>query len=263
MFILKKFIGQLFLPVPLCLEILIVGLLLLLFTRKQRTGKIILSVGVILFTLLSYPALSNTFLRRLEYRYPPLISTATSDFASGEVVVPQVKWIVVLGGGHISDPNIPITSQLSGASLVRLIEAILLHNQIPGSKLILSEGKVFDPVPGAETMAEVAKALGVKQEDLILESESRDTIDEARIIKSIVGNDTFILVTSASHMPRSMGMFKKLGMQPIPAPTGYSIVRSQRISPGDFFPSSGGLRRAEGVLYEYMGLIWAKLRGQI
>ena len=216
----KKIIGQLFLPVPLCLEILIVGLLLLLFTRKQKAGKILLSIGVILFTLLSYPALSNTFLRRLEYQYPPLITTAASDFVPDEVV-PQVRWIVVLGGGHISDPKIPVTSQLSGASLVRLIEAIRLHNQIPGSKLILSEGKVFDSVPGAETMAEAAKALGVKQEDLILESESKDTIDEARIIKSIVGNDKFILVTSASHMPRSMGMFKKLGMQPIPAPTGY------------------------------------------
>ena len=262
MFILKKIIGQLFFPVPLCLEILIVGLLLLLFTRKQKAGKIIITIGVILFILLSYPALSNTFLKRLEYQYPPLITTAASDFVPGEVVS-QVRWIVVLGGGHISDPNIPITSQLSGASLVRLIEAIRLHNQIPGSKLILSEGKVFDPVPGAETMAEVAKSIGVKQEDLILESESRDTIDEARIIKSIVGNDKFILVTSASHMPRSMGMFKKLGMQPIPAPTDYSIVRSQRISPGAFFPGSRGLRKAEGVIYEYLGLTWAKLRGQI
>ena len=238
------------------------GLLLLLFTRKQKAGKILLSIGVILFTFLSYPALSNIFLRRLEYQYPPLISTAASDFAPDEVV-PQVRWIVVLGGGHISDPNIPITSQLSGASLVRLIEAIRLHNQIPGSKLILSEGKVFDPVPGAETMAEVAKALGVKQEDLILESESKDTIDEARIIKSIVGNDKFILVTSALHMPRSMGMFKKLGMQPIPAPTGYIMKEKQGISPGDFFPSSDELRKAEGVIYEYLGLLLAKLRGQI
>ena len=262
MFILKKIIGQVFFPVPLCLEILIVGLLMLLFTRKQKAGKIIITIGVILFTLLSYPALSNTFLRRLEYQYPPLISTATSDFVPGEVV-PQVRWIVVLGGGHISDPKIPVTSQLSDASLVRLIEAIRLHNQIPGSKLILSEGKVFDPVPCAETMAGAAKALGVKPEDLILESESRDTIDEARIIKSIVGNDKFILVTSALHMPRSMGMFKKLGMQPIPAPTGYRMKEKQGISPGDFFPGSDGLRRTEGVIYEYLGLIWAKLRGQI
>ncbi len=262
MFILKKIIGQLFLPVPLCLEILIVGLLLLLFTRKQKAGRIIITIGVILFTLLSYPALSNTFLRRLEYQYPPLISTATSDFVPDEVV-PQVRWIVVLGGGHISDPKIPVTSQLSDASLIRLIEAIRLHNQIPGSKLILSEGKVFDPVPCAETMAEAAKALGVKQEDLILESESRDTIDEARIIKSIVGNDKFILVTSASHMPRSRGMFKKLSMQPIPAPTGYRMKEKQGISPGDFFPSSEELSKAEDVIHEYLGLIWAKVRGQI
>ncbi|MBI2471802.1 MAG: YdcF family protein [Planctomycetes bacterium] len=262
MFILKKIIAQLFFPGPLCLEILIAGLILLLFTRKQKAGKIILSVGVVLFTLMSYTSLSNIFLRRLEYQYPPLISTAASDFAPREVV-PQVKWIVVLGGGHTSDPKIPITSQLSDASLFRLIEAIRLHKMIPGSKLILSEGKVFDSVPGAETMAEVAKAVGVKQEDLILESESRDTIDEARIIKSIVGNDKFILVTSASHMPRSMGMFKKLGMHPIAAPTDYTVKESQGISPGDFFPTSGGLRRAEGVIYEYLGLIWAKLRGQI
>src|SRR3990170_4403459 len=262
MFILKKIIAQLFFHVPLCLEILIVGLLLLLFTRKQKAGKIIITIGVILFTLLSYSALSNTFLRQLEYRYPPLITTTASDFAPDEEV-PQVRWIVVLGGGHISDPNIPITSQLSGASLVRLIEAIRLHNQIPGSKLILSEGKVFDPVPCAETMAEVAKALGVKQEDLILESESKDTIDEARIIKSIVGNDKFILVTSASHMPRSMDMFKKLGMQPIPAPAGYIMKEKQGISPGDFFPSSGELSKAEGVIYEYLDLLWAKVRGHI
>ncbi len=262
MFILKKIIGQLFFPVPLCLEILIAGLLLLLFTRKQKAGKIIISVGVILFTLLSYPALSNTFLRRLECQYPPFIPTTTSDFVPGEAV-PQIGWIVVLGGGHISDPKIPITSQLSGASLVRLTEAIRLHNLMPGSKLILSEGKVFDSVSGAETMAEVAKALGVKEEDLILESESKDTVDEARIIKSIVGNDKFILVTSASHMPRSMGMFRKFGMDPIAAPTDYTVKEKQGISPGDFFPGYGGFRKAEGVIYEYLGIIWAKLRGQI
>jgi uncharacterized SAM-binding protein YcdF (DUF218 family) len=251
MFILKKIVGQLFFPVPLCLEILIAGLLLLLFTRKQKAGKIIISVGVILLTLLSYPALSNTFLRRLECQYPPLISTVTSDFVPHEAV-PQVRWIVVLGGGHISDPKIPITSQLAGASLVRLTEGIRLHNQMPGSKLVLSEGKVFDSVSGAETMSEVAKALGVKQEDLILESESKDTIDEARIIKSIVGNNKFILVTSAAHMPRSMGMFKKHGMQPIPAPTDYIMKEKQGINPGDFFPTADELIKAEGVVYEYL-----------
>ena len=72
MFILKKIIAQLFFPSPLCLEILIAGLILLLFTRKQKAGKILLSIGVVLFTLLSYTALSNIFLKSLEHKYPPI-----------------------------------------------------------------------------------------------------------------------------------------------------------------------------------------------
>lgn len=263
MFVLKKIVAQLFFPAPLCLEILIAGLIFLLLTRKQKAGKIIISIGVFLFAFLSYSTpLSNVLLRKLERQYPPLTLSSTSD-TPDDNGIPLVKWIVVLGGGHTSDPEIPITSQLSEASLVRLIEGIRLYNEMSGSKLILSEGKVFDTVPGAETMAELAKALGVNKEDLILESDSRDTIDEARLIKPIVGNDMFILVTSASHMQRSIAMFKKMGMNPIPAPTGHSVKESHGISPGSFFPSSGGLPKAESVIYEYLGLIWAKLRGQI
>jgi uncharacterized SAM-binding protein YcdF (DUF218 family) len=98
---------------------------------------------------------------------------------------------------------------------------------------------------------------------VILESLSKDTKDEARLIKNIVGNDRFVLVTSASHMPRSMALFKKLGMQPIPAPTDYWVKERQGISPAMFFPSSNGLRKAERAFYEYLGLAWANLRGQI
>lgn len=262
MFILKKVIAQFFSPAPLCLEVLIAGLLFLLFTRKQKTGKIVVSVGVIIFTLLSYTALSNIFLKRLESQYPPLAVTVSPDI-SGSSSTPPVKWIVVLGGGHISDPSVPITSQLSEASLVRLIEGIRLHNKIPGSKLIVSGGRVFDVISEAETMAGVAVSIGVNRADLILESNSYDTHDQARIIQSIVGNDAFALVTSALHMPRSMALFKKQGMHPIPAPAGHTVLKNQGINPGSFFPSSEGLNKAEGVIHEYLGLLWAKLRGQI
>lgn len=262
MFVLKKIVAQLFFPAPLCLEILIAGLILLLITKKQRAGKIVISVGTALFMFLSYPILSNTLLKRLEHRHPPLITNTASDFTP-DGAIPPVKWIVVLGGGHTSDQKIPLTGQLSGASLFRLIEAIRLHNQIPGSRLIVSEGKVFDPVSGAETMAAVARSMGVKEEDIVLEADSRDTIDEARLIKPIVGDDAFILVTSASHMPRSMGMFRKLGMNPVAAPTDYAVKERQGVSPSDFFPDTSSFRKSENVIYEYLGLLWAKLRGQI
>ena len=188
--------------------------------------------------------------------------TTPSDPTTDDIV-PAVKWIVVLGGGNMSDPKIPVTSQLSEAAMVRLIEAVRLHNRIPESKLILSGGGVSGLISEAETMPRIAKAIGVNQEDLVLETDSKDTEDQARLIKPIVGNEEFILVTSAAHMPRSMALFKKLGMQPIPAPTNHLTYESQGINPGSFFPSSGGLRKVESALHEYLGLVWARLRGRI
>jgi uncharacterized SAM-binding protein YcdF (DUF218 family) len=170
---------------------------------------------------------------------------------------------VVLGGGHTSDPKLPITSQLSNASLVRLVEGIRIHRGLPTSRLILSGGIVFEKVPEAKVLADVALAIGVKKQDLILEEVSRDTEDEARLIQEIVGQEQFILVTSASHMPRSMALFKKLGMHPIPAPTDHLVKECQKISPGMFYPSANGLCKAERAFYEYLGLAWAKLRGAI
>ena len=255
MFLFKKIVAPLFFPVPLCLEILLVGLLLLWFTRRQRTGKIVVSTGVVLLAVLSYGAVSSMFLRPLEYRYRPVLKPEE---------ICDVNWVVVLGGGHTSDPHIPITSQLSHASMARLAEGIRLHNMLPESKLILSGGGVFDPVPNAKVLADVALAIGVDKQHVILESVSKDTKDEARLIQKIVGNDRFVLVTSASHMPRSMALFQKLGMKPIPAPTDHGVKSRQGgLSPGMFFPSAGGLSKAERAFREYLGLVWAKLRGQI
>ena len=268
MFLLKKIVAPFFSPLSLCLEILLLGLFFLWFTSRQKTGKIVVSVGVLLLTVFSYGAISNTLLRPLEYKYAPLLSLEDMH---------HVKWVVVLGGGHTSDPQLPITSQLSDASTARLIEGIRLHNMLPESKIILSGGgsfgpqitqitqilKMGDPVPNAKIMADVALSIGINKEDLVLESVSKDTKDEAMLIQKIVGKDRFVLVTSASHMPRSVALFKKYGMHPIPAPTDYFVKKRQRVSPGIFFPSANNLCKAERAFHEYLGIAWAKLRGQI
>ena len=87
----------------------------------------------------------------------------------------------------------------------------------------MSGGGAFDPVYEAEVMARVAREMGIPESDIILETKSIDTKDEARFIKPIVGNEPFVLVTTASHMPRSIALFKKLGMDPIPSPIGHSV----------------------------------------
>ena len=118
-------------------------------------------------------------------------------------------------------------------------------------------------MPNAKVMADVASVLGISENDIVLEPDSKDTKDEAVLIQKIVENEKFILVTTASHIPRSMALFKKRGMQPIPAPIDHWVKERQRISPGSFFPSTGELRKAERAIHEYLGLVWAKIRGQI
>ena len=175
----------------------------------------------------------------------------------------DIEWVVVLSGGSSSDAHLPVTGRLSHASLVRLVEGIRIHRKLLKSKLILSGGGAFNTVAEAKTMADVAVALGMNDEDIVVESESKDTKDQARLIRKIVGNNRFVLVTSASHMPRSMALFEKRGMRPIPAPIGHKVKERQNITPAIFFPSAGRIAKMEHAFYEYLGLVWAKLRGQI
>ncbi|MBW1698681.1 MAG: envelope biogenesis factor ElyC [Deltaproteobacteria bacterium] len=258
MFLLKKIAAPLFLPVSLCLELLLAGLVLLWFTRRQKAGKILVLMGVILLAALSYSPLPETLLRPLEYRYPPVLK-----IDSAQNIKQDIKWVVVLGGGHTSNPKLPSTSQLSYASIARLVEGIRLYRKLPGSRLILSGGNPFGPVSNARVLADVAMAVGVDRQNLVLEPASKDTKDEAMLIQKIVGDDRFFLVTSASHMPRSMALFKKRGMHPLPAPAGHLVKDSKKRHPGRFFPWTANLAKAERAFHEYLGLAWAKLRGQM
>ena len=101
------------------------------------------------------------------------------------------------------------------------------------------------------------------ERDIILESKPKDTKDEALLIKPLVGNEPFVLVTTASHIPRSMALFRKLGMDPIPSPVGHSVSDNQGLSFYSFFPNAGNLGKADLAIHEYLGMTWAKLRGQM
>ncbi len=254
MFLLKKILSPLLFPVTICLGSLLLGLFLFFLARRKKAGTFLLLFSVLVLGLLSFDPVSDSLLRPLEYRYPPLVNTQ---------IIRNVKWVVVLGGGHTSDPALPEISQLSHASLARLMEGIRLYRELPGSKLILSGGKPFERVADAEIMARVAVDMGAKREDLVLEEVSKDTEEEAHLIGQIVARERFALVTSASHMPRAMALFKNLGMDPVPAPTDYLVKESERTNPGRFYPRAENLHKAERAFYEYLGLGWSKLRGRI
>jgi len=255
MFWVKKIVSNFFFPIPLSLEILIIGLILLFITPRKKLGKAFILLGIILLAGLSFTPLSDMLLAPLEYKYPSLQSL---DGCS------DIKWIVVLGGGHKYDLRTPVTARPNHPSTVRVVEAVRLHRLLPHTKIIMCEGGPPGQVTGAEIMAELAMDLGVNREDIVLESLSRDTKDQARFIKRIIGEDGLLLITSAAHMPRSMALFEKLDLQPIPAPTDH-LYKKDPAGRGlkDYFPNAEAALKSRIAFHEYMGLVWAKIRGQI
>jgi uncharacterized SAM-binding protein YcdF (DUF218 family) len=248
MFMLRKVISRLFFPVPLSLELLLVGLILLWLTRRQRLGKVLVTGGTFCLLVFSNSMISTALLRPLERTYPPFDARQTRS---------KIQYIAVLGGLGDNDPHVPVTSHVYPDLMVRLIEAIRLHREIPGSKLILSGGHV-----SSGGMAEVAESLGVKQEDIHELGEPPDTEAEAYEIAPIVGSSSFILVTSASHMRRAMGLFRARKLNPIAAPTDFlAPVRGVEID--DYFPDAFKLFKSQIALYEELGFAWAKLRGKL
>ena len=154
---------------------------------------------------------------------------------------------------------------LSSSSLIRLVVGIRLHRELPDTKLILSGWGAFGPMPEAVAMSQVAQALGVMPQEIIIEEDSPDTEAQARIIKSIVRQDRFILLTSAIHLPRALALFRKQGMEPVPCPVGHLVRESQAPSWSfeAFFPSLHALSMSNAALHEYLGMGWARLKGLI
>lgn len=263
MFSVKKFLASLFSPLSISLELVAFGLILLVFSRKQKTGKVFVALGMIVLLMCSLEGVSGRILRTLEAQYPPLSVPGIMRPAIMGTTEPAVKWIVVLAGGVVGDSTLPIQLQVSQHSRVRLMEGIRLHHLLPGSKIILTGGIGFEGPPGATTLSRVAQELGVAKTDMVLEVESRDTKDHPLYVRDLVKHEPFILVTSAFHMPRAMKLFEKQGLTPIPAPAGPWKPAEEFWSPANLFPSSTGIRLAELAYHEYMGLTWAWIRGQI
>lgn len=248
MFLAKKIVTLLIMPLPLLLLLALAGLMLLWFSRRQHTGKALVGLALLLLATASSPWVARQLIVPLERQYPPIITRQT-----------EIGYIVVLGGGHVTEQGLPATSQLKNPSLARLVEGIRLYRLHPGSKLLLSGGPVFDPKPEAATMQAVALTLGMPAQDVTIEVTSRDTAEQAKYLAPLLGDKRFLLVTSASHLPRAMALFRQQHLSPVAAPTDYQVTYGRQHGPGSYFPSASSLRKSEIALHEYLGFAWFRL----
>jgi uncharacterized SAM-binding protein YcdF (DUF218 family) len=235
---------------PLSIGIILItaGLFYLLRTKITR-ARLLIGTGVAWLTILSYAPVSDLLLSPLEQHYPSCIQAPAN-----------VRFIYVLGYGHTTDKNLPLTSQLDKEAVIRLTEGIRLYHQLEGkAKLILSGySGLFDPTPHAQIQRKLAQALGIPSEDIIVVPTAKDTEDEAYAARKITQNAPVILVTSAYHMPRAVIWFKKAGLDPIPAPTFHQASLKHLNYFGIF--SANALRKSTVAFHEYLGLVWQKIR---
>lgn len=261
---LELLIARVLMPLPFCLLLCSLGLLVLLrFQRRRKTGAIIALVGVVLLYGFSSKTGAYFLMQPLESMYPAYKPTQTAP-ESPQTERDRIDYVVVLGSGHFHNERLPITSRINDTALVRLVEGIRVYRLHEGSKLVLSGGSKQSEITNAEVMAETAVILGVPQADLILESKSTSTFEEAIELKPLLADRRFLLVTSASHMPRSMRLFMAAGLDPVPVPTRHYIRRDYGGLPYKLsVPKSMYLKMSERAVYEYFGIGKAYLLDQI
>ncbi|AGY92736.1 hypothetical protein SPICUR_09075 [Spiribacter curvatus] len=266
MFFFTKLAGALLKPLSLVVIALLVGLLMAALTRFRRSGLALMGVTTLSLALISWWPVSNSLMAPLEGGYPPLAVSTPAE--PTEQMLPQdVAVIVVLGGGAVDDPSLPLSAQLSATSLQRLIEGIRLWRMRPDALLVTS-GALPRGRSQAAIAADMAVALGVPRAQIRMLPAARNTDEEAAAYAEWVstrddntaGLRQPLLVSSASHLPRAVAAFEHEGIEPRPAPTAYRAIPQRFARPGDFAPSADDLRTTEAAWHEYLGRVWARLR---
>lgn len=249
-FYLKKLLSALLLPLPVVCIVLILGIICML-SSKQLMGKIFICLGLVGLMLFSLPFLPDYWLASLENRYPPLLNPPAN-----------IAFVVVLNGDQRIHPDLPVQDQLGASTMARLLEGIRLHQALPKSKLLLSGGVIFGRKAGALLMEEWALRLGVKPQDIILDTTSVNTEQQGEVIKKMITNQPFIVVTSANHLPRTMQIFARLGLHPLPAPCDYFSRPNPQSYGLDYLPDASNLQKSKAVIHEYLGMLWLKLNNK-
>jgi len=175
--------------------------------------------------------------------------------------VPQEKisGIILLGG--FEDGS--ITETRGGLALnesaERLTETLRLARALPDTKVIFTggSGSLF----GGEGIGpEIRKFFidaGIEPSRIVIENNSRNTYENAMFTKALIKpdpQDKWLLVTSAFHMPRSVGVFRKAGYNVVPYPVDFRTRgRRDAIRPLDSI--SAGLARTDLAAKEWIGLL--------
>jgi uncharacterized SAM-binding protein YcdF (DUF218 family) len=216
-----------------------------------------MGLSFLLLAIAGFSPLGNWLLYPLEQRFPPW------NPAQG-----APDGIIVLGGSIDAD-----LSEAHGGAVVRsaadrILAAAALARRYPNARIIFSGGSanlISNDAREADYAGALFESLGVAKSRLIMERRSRNTQENAEFTKALAApksGERWLLVTSAFHMPRSVGLFRKAGFAVEAYPVDWRVGGSSDLR--DFsVVADAGLGRTNIGLREWIGLLAYWITGKI
>lgn len=247
-FAASKILGFFLVPSNAVAVLCVVGLVLLA-TRFRKAGSRILTLGVLLLLVVGYSPLGNLLLLPLTERFPAWAMGGRAP-----------DGIIVLGGAIDPERSQARGSLEMDASGERIITMLQLARRYPAARIVFSGGSanlIEEPVPEAPIAGDLLEDFGTPRGRVALESESRTTAENAAYTRKLVApkpGERWLLVTSAFHMPRSIGAFRKAGFDVEAYPVDWR-TRGWRDGLEPFTTLSAGLARTDAAVHEWIGLL--------
>jgi uncharacterized SAM-binding protein YcdF (DUF218 family) len=245
-FVLSKVVWFVVSPVNFAI-LLALAASMLAFTRFARIARWLGFVALAGLAIMAFSPLPRLIMWPLENRFPQ------QDAAKG-----PVAGVILLGGAiGVARGDVVMTS--AGARMTKTVELARLH---PQARIVFAGGAANLISPVTKTEADGARllfeGLGLAPERLVMEDKSRNTRENALFTKALVDpkpGERWLLVTSAWHMPRAMGVFRKAGFDVEAFPVDY--LTEEKLS--EFVRVSGraprGLGIADDGFKEWAGLL--------
>ena len=250
MFTVGKLLTMALPPTALLVECVVIGMLM----GRWRPGRMLAAIGTAGLAACLLLPVDNWLIRPLEDRFPAITSPP-----------PDVDGIVVLGGGIDDLTSLDRGTPILTSAANRITSFVILSHRYPKARLVFTGGSgsiVQGVTDEARYAREMFGQLGLPADRVLFESRSRTTWENAVMTAALVHpkpGERWVLLTSAAHMPRSVGVFRRAGWTVLPWPVGYQS--RDRIP--DYSQTLGGkLAILDWAAHEWIGLVAYRLEGR-
>ncbi|HET9718247.1 MAG TPA: YdcF family protein [Pseudolabrys sp.] len=253
-FVLSKTAALILLPSNFLIGLALIGTVLLA-TRWNKVGLRLAVSSIVLLAILGFLPIGNALIHPLEARFPPWEASPRPP-----------NGIIVLGGAISPRLSRAHNTTIIDGDAERLFALVDLARRYPDARIVYSGGDASlmgNQGRESDFVYSLLDGFGISHARLILENKSRNTAENAFFSKQAADprpGDLWLLVTSADHMPRAIGCFRKVGFAVEAYPVGWRTSGVIDFHSGKTF--ADGLRRFDAAAYEWIGLLAYRLTGK-